>query len=124
MVQKVTLQEEVKVMTKFYSTITRELYDSTEELEKAEQEYEEKMELARAEDEKKQAALVAKREERAAAAKEIEDAYRAAQEAVQKADDLLVAFTKKYGVYHASITTPSLKHFNNLFDFMFNSFWF
>lgn len=91
---------------KFYSEKTEMLYDSAEELEKAESQLEE---AQKKEEEKKQA--------RAARAKEVEDAFRAVSEAQKKANDLLVAFTKDYGSFHMTYKDEAPFGFRSFFDF-------
>lgn len=80
---------------KYYSTKLNRLFDTTEELEKAEKELEEKQKEA----EKIKA-------ERAEAAKKVEEAYKLADETKKAADDLLNEFIKKYGSYHKTVTKP------------------
>ncbi len=91
---------------KFYSEKTEKLYDSEEELKQAESQLEE---AQKKEEEKKQA--------RAARAKEVEDAFKAASEAQKKANDLLVAFTKDYGSFHMTYKDESPFGFRSFFDF-------
>jgi len=74
---------------RYYSDQTKQLYDSEAALVKAEKELEE---VQKKEEEKKQA--------RTARAKEVEDAFKAANDARKHAQDLLEAFTKDYGSFH------------------------
>ncbi len=92
---------------KYFSEKLNKVYDTTEELEKAE--------LAL--DEKKKKDLVAK-EERAKAAKEVEEAYNKANEAYKDAKAKLDEFLKKYGSFHTTVNNS-----NSLFDWFFEN-WF
>jgi len=85
---------------KFYSEKLDKLYDTQDELVKAES----------AENDKK-----AKREARA---KEVEMALNAAQASAKKAHDLLVAFCQDYGAYHTSISKPGDFNIMNVFDWL------
>ena len=82
---------------KYYSDKTEKLYESVEDLQKAE-----KALVKQEADEK------AKRDARAKRAKEVEDAYK-----VYK--DKLEAFIKDYGNFHMTLNNA-----NSLFDFFFN----
>lgn len=110
---------------KFYSEITKQLYDDEKTLAKAEQEIADKKaakEKARKEAEVKKASLKADREKRA---KEVEDAFKVANTAQDNANKLLNAFVKDYGSFHMTMKkdTPSLfDSYSNLFDFMLNGF--
>jgi len=83
---------------KYYSENLKKLFDSPEELEKAEKE------LSEREAEEK-----AKREQRAVRAKEVEDAW-------NKYQELLKEFVKDYGSYHHSSNGNEI----SLFDIFFN----
>lgn len=83
---------------KYYSQVTKQLYDSTAELVKAERAVEQKRIAA-------EKAEKAKREERASRAKEVENALKAANEMQVKAAQLLQNFTKDYGYFHMSYTS-------------------
>lgn len=110
---------------KFYSEITKQLYDDEKALAKAEQEVADKKaaeEKARKEAEAKKASLKADREKRA---KEVEDAFKVASGAQENASKLLNAFVKDYGSFHMTMkdAMPSLfSNYRNLFDFMLNGF--
>lgn len=80
---------------KFYSEITKRLYNTEKELNEAE------MKIKTAEEEKA-AAEKAKRAERATRAKEVEKALKEANAAQAKAIKLLKDFTKDYGYFHTS----------------------
>lgn len=91
---------------KYFSEKTKELYESVAELEKAETYF----------DKQKQAELE-KKNLRAKRAKEVEDAFRAANEARTKANELLVAFNKDYGSFH--MTLKDGLNFDSLFELFF-----
>lgn len=90
---------------KYYSEITKELYDSKEDLTKAE------VEATKA------------KADRSNRAKEVTEALKAANEATKKANDLLAAFVKDYGSFKTTIKdedgAPGLTSFWNLFDRLF-----
>ena len=100
---------------KYYSEITKKLYDTEEEIKKAEENLK-KMEAIKEAQEKK------KKAERATRAKEVEDAFKAATEAKNKANKLLSDFAKDYGYFHMSYTnndkTPITNFADLLFDFI------
>lgn len=104
---------------KYYSELTKQLYDREEDLCKAET----AIKLAQA---KKEAEEKAKKNERAKRAKEVEDALKAATEAQTKATKLLKDFTKDYGHFHMSYTnnpTTSKEgevNTSDFFDLLFN----
>ena len=105
---------------KFYSEITKQLYDSENQLKLAE----EKIKKAEAE---KLAAEKAKKEARATRAKEVEKALKDANEAQEKAIQLLKDFTKDYGYFHMSYSTDDAEKVTKKtdnFDFfdLLNSF--
>ena len=105
---------------KFYSEITKQLYDSENQLKLAE----EKVKKAEAE---KLAAEKAKKEARATRAKEVEKALKDANEAQEKAIQLLKDFTKDYGYFHMSYSTDDAEKVTKKtdnFDFfdLLNSF--
>lgn len=95
---------------KYYSELTKKVYDTPELLEEAEKVVLE----ANKEKEKKLA-------ERAERAKAVEVAFEKAQKARQEADDLLSKFCKDYGSFHTTIKEPT----NALgwFDDWFNSYF-
>lgn len=103
---------------KYYSDVTKQLYDTTNELREAE------AAVAKAEEERK-AALIKKqeadkklKEQRAQRASEIEAAIKARNEAQRKVDDLISQFVKDYGAFHYSWTAES----NNDLPFTFKCF--
>ena len=77
---------------RYYSDTLKKLYETEEELKKAEQEFNEKHALE-----------LKKKEERASRAKEVEDAYK-------KYLELRAQFVKDYGSYHMTITDKDLKN--------------
>lgn len=77
---------------KFYSEATKKLYDSEEDLKKAESKL---VELQKKEEEKKQA--------RATRAKEVEEAFKSASDAYSNAYKLLKEFTQDYGSFHMTL---------------------
>lgn len=102
---------------KFYSEVTKRLYDSQDELTKDERK------VATAEAEKK-AVEAKKSAERAARAKEVEDAYKAEVEAHAKYIKLRNQFVDDYGSFHMSYTTSTpeveVRSPYTLFDTLFN----
>lgn len=93
---------------KYFSELTKKVYDSVEDLEKAEDE-------RRKENEVKELA----KQERAEAAKKVEEAFKEASEANEHACKLLDEFLKKYGTFHKTYT----KGVMNPFSDWFNLFW-
>lgn len=96
---------------KFYSEITKELYDSEKECAKAEKLHEDK----RLKEQAEKAKLA---EERKAAAEKVEAARKAASAAKEAYYEELTAFCEKYGAYHTTIR-PS-DSFNSIFKMLFN----
>ena len=88
---------------KYYSELTKQLYDTKEALQKAEIE---------------QTKAKANRAERA---KEVKQAYEAAIEANKKARKLLNDFTKDYGCYYTTITNTDTGEEQNPTDS--DAFW-
>lgn len=90
---------------KYYSEITKNLYDSIEALEEAEMKVKQAEEAARkAKEEEEMKAKVIKAE-RAEAAKEVEEAFR-------NYNRLLNDFCRKYGPFHMTFTNED---FNDIF---------
>ena len=83
---------------KFYSQLTKKLYDTKEELVEAEAE---------------QTKAKADRAERA---KEVTEALKAANEAQKKANELLHQFVKDYGSFKTTIKSDDVGDFNSLLD--------
>lgn len=92
---------------KYYSDETKKLYDTEEALKAAEKEVIE----ARKEKEKL-------KQQRSARAKEVEDAFKAVEQAQAHAYELLNAFTKDYGSFHMSWSDSVKKPYFPLFDIL------
>ena len=89
---------------KYYSEITKNLYDSKEELVKAEAE------------------VVKSKADRAERAKEVNEALKAATAAQKKANELLAKFVKDYGSFKTTLKDEDVdvRSFWDIFDkFMF-----
>lgn len=108
---------------KFYSEVTKKLYDTEADLNDAESQ------IKKAECEKK-ARETKLKNERAARAKVVDAAfedYRKAKETAKKkysdANALLDAFVKDYGTYHVSISEKNKRadNFDELFSELINS---
>lgn len=92
---------------KFVSELTNKIYDSVDELEKAEAE-------VKAEQNRKEKL----KEARAERAKEVEEAFKAVNEAQKHANELLTAFCKDYGAWHKTYhDVDEVPLFNSVFDF-------
>ena len=100
---------------KYWSDVLNEKFDTLEELSEAEGKYE----VEKAE---KEAAAKKASEERKARAKEVEDAFKAANEAKKHADELLKKFTEDYNTFHFSI--KSVDSAPSIFNWLFDSFTF
>ena len=94
---------------KYYSEVTKKLYETAKELEAAEQNVK-NLQAAKIKAEE------LKKEQRATRAKEVEEALKAATEANKKATKLLKEFTKDYGYYHTSFTTKEDESFDDFWD--------
>lgn len=94
-------------MARYYSDITNKLYDSMDDLEKAENK-------TIAEREEKKAKEQKKADERKARAQEVDDLRKAYVDARKAYSEALEKFCKDYGTYHTSIST------DNLFDFLWS----
>ena len=86
---------------KFYSEITKKIYDSEKDLKKAE------FEIQKQNEEKEKL-----RSQRAERAKEVEAAYK-------KANELLDAFVNDYGSFHMTLADTEKSPFHSLFDMFF-----
>ena len=98
---------------KYYSEVLNKLFNSEEELNKAE--------VAKREEEAAKAiAEKNKKEARAKRAKEVEEALKAANEAQSKAIKLLKEFTKDFGYYHTSYSVKDDVNtdFDDFFDIL------
>ena len=78
---------------KYYSDKTKKIYDTVEDLQKAETEYD-----------KAHAAEIAKQKERKARAEEINKARKELVDAQDRYNDLISKFVKDYGSYHTTYT--------------------
>ena len=99
---------------KFYSEITKQVYNTPEEVEKAEimvKQAEEKERIRKEQEAKKQEELTRQRKSRAAA---VEEARKKMAEAQAKYREELESFIKDYGSYH--YTSTSAKDIPLLFD--------
>lgn len=95
---------------KYYSEVTKHLYDTQKELDQAEA----KVAETKAAEERKS-------KERATRAKEVQEAYKAILEAQKKYTELRNAFVKDYGSYHMTYsTTEQVKDIDSLMDALFN----
>ena len=96
---------------KYYSDLTKKLYDTEKQLKAAEIE------------------VTKSKANRAERAKEVTEALKAANEATNKANKLLAQFVKDYGSFKTTLTDKDvdLKAFNNSFSKyftdLFNLFW-
>lgn len=91
---------------KYYSELTKELYDSEKELKEAEIE------------------VTKQKADRAERAKEVTEALKAANEASKKADKLLKEFVKDYGSFKTTIKDTDARGANSLFWDVFDKFIF
>lgn len=85
---------------KYYSDVTRKLYETAEELNKAETAVVKAEQERKAALEKKQAEQAKLKEQRAARAQEVTEAIRVRDEAQKKVNELVNKFVKDYGSYH------------------------
>lgn len=93
----------------YYSDITKNYYDTEEEATKAEEKV-----LALREEKK------LRETKRAEMAKNVEEAYKYAREAREKADGLLKDFCKEYGAFHTTVKEPFVGWFDGFFDNFFD----
>lgn len=101
---------------KYYSEKLHELFDTEEALfkaERADNENQAAREKALAEKKEKEKKLTEVRKIRA---QEVEEAYKVAEDAHKKADDLMRSFLKDYGSYHTTFREVR-PHFG-LFDLL------
>ena len=85
---------------KYYSDVTKKLYETAEELNKAETAVVKAEQERKAALEKKQAEQAKLKEQRAARAQEVTEAIRVRDEAQKKVNELVNNFVKDYGSYH------------------------
>ena len=97
---------------RFYSDVTKQVYDTEELLKEAEEKEEQKL-----------AKVKLEKEERAAEAKVVEEAFKNANEAYKEAQKKMNEFVQKYGSFHYSVTNSNLPA-KSLFDVLFDAFWF
>lgn len=97
---------------KYYSEITKQFYDDADSCTTAE-------ETAKATIEKQEAEKKALAEQKAARAKEVTEAYKAAREAQKTYDTLRNEFVKDYGYFHMSFTDPNEKSPFSFFEDVF-----
>ncbi len=97
---------------KFYSDVTKKIYDTEADLEKDEKEIEAKNALIKKEKEELALARKEAAEEIKVATTKVNDAYKALQEAQNELADKKKKFIDKYGSYHYTTTDPSDPAFN------------
>jgi regulator of protease activity HflC (stomatin/prohibitin superfamily) len=97
---------------KYYSDITKKLYDDKESC------IAEEEQVIKAQEEKEAKSKKLK-EERAERAKAIEEAYKIANEKYAEADKLLEAFLQDYNCYYSTQTSVQPR-FSNVIDTLFN----
>ena len=90
---------------KYYSEVTKKLYDSEKELTAAEAE------------------VTKSKADRAKEAKEVTEALKAANEAQKKANEMLNAFVKKYGSFKTTLTGEDAEVKDGLFSLFDKIFW-
>ena len=93
---------------KFYSELTKKVYDTHEAVEAAEQEIKER-----------EAAKQKLAEKRADRAKEVEDAYKAIITAQKHYQELVNQFIKDYGSFHMTYKDEDVPSLFDLFDIIF-----
>lgn len=104
------------ITMKYYSDVTKALYDSAEACTKAE-------ELAKEKANKEKLQKEQEAYERKVAADKVTDARRAYNEAYKAYRATLNEFCKKYGAYHTTITNKEGKEntsVNDVLDFLFD----
>ena len=99
--------------TVYQSELLDKVFESEEECLEAEKEHEKKLALEKA-----------KKEERKERAEEVDQAFKDANEAYEKAKELLNKFCEDYGVYHKSYTSSTVPTTKSLFDLFFNDRFF
>jgi hypothetical protein len=113
MTQKINIKRGIDKM-KYYSELTKHLYETENELRMAENKVKE-------ETAKREAAENLKKAERAKRAKEVENAIKEANAAQTKAIKLLKDFTNDYGYFHTTYSSKNMEEkemnpFTNFFD--------
>lgn len=97
---------------KYFSELTKRVYETVEELEAAEKVEQEKLD-----------AEAAKKAKRAEKAKEVEQALADVNAAYKHYTEVLEAFCKDYGAYHTTLTGDD-ELFNLIYNRVFNKFLF
>ena len=100
---------------KYYSETLNKLFNSPKELEKAEQQHKDKL----AAEELKAQQL---KEARSTRAKEVEEAFKKANEASKEANRLLNEFLQDYGTYHTTIR-DAVPTVSTIWEDMFSRFF-
>ena len=98
---------------KYYSEKLKKVYDTVEQLQAAETEYD-----------KAHAAEIAKQKERKARAEEITAARKDLQNRQKKYNELVNQFIKDYGSYHATYTDEDSGEVANVMDVFYKLFGF
>ena len=98
---------------KYYSEKLKKVYDTVEQLQAAETEYD-----------KAHAAEIAKQKERKARAEEITKARKELVNAREHYSELVNKFIKDYGSYHATYTNEDNGEVNNVMDVFYKLFGF
>ena len=96
---------------KYYSEKLKKVYDTVEQLQAAETEYD-----------KAHAAEIAKQKERKARAEEIAAARKDLQNRQKKYNELVNKFIKDYGSYHATYTDEDSGEVTNVMDVFYKLF--
>lgn len=99
--------------TVYQSELLNKTFETEEECLEAEKEHEKKLALEKA-----------KKEERKERADEVEAAFKEANEAYEKAKELLNKFCADYGVFHKTYTGSNVPTTKSLFDLFFNDRFF
>ena len=86
---------------KYFSEITNDMYETSEECEQAEKQYEE-------EQKKREEEILQKSTARKAAAKEVEEAYEALVAARKAYSEKLHDFCSRYGSFHMSLSPENI----------------
>lgn len=94
---------------KYYSEKTQRIYDDVEQLEAAEKELAQKERERAAKEKEKADKRKALQEQRSARAKEVEEAFGAADKAYNEANEKLSKFIKEYGAYHTTLRSIPIR---------------
>ena len=102
---------------KYFSDVTKKVYDTVDELNNEETKI---IEARKAQE----AAVAEKKAQREARAKEVEEAIKVALDAQKVANDKLQAFCKDYGTFHTSLkNADTILGLNDPFRNFFKTFW-